>query len=107
MASLGNEMKYTSRVKVLGMKAVNSTMDGQTFDSTKVYLETPLDDTKGTAKGFASSEYSMGDHKEYGKYAHLPFPFEADAEMEVMTSGKMTKVVLHSIKPVSVSKSAA
>ena len=54
-------MKFQSEVKVLGMKASKGTMEnGIAFDSTKVYTETPLDDSKGTAKGFASAEFTLG-----------------------------------------------
>ncbi|NMG45550.1 hypothetical protein GPA22_17690 [Aromatoleum toluvorans] len=94
-------MKFNNRVKVTGMKAVDVEMEGQRYDSTKVFLEIPLDDSKGTAKGFATAEYSFGKHDEFDKYKHLPFPFEAEAEMEMVTSGKVSKVVLHAIKPVA------
>lgn len=93
-------MRFTNRVVVMGMKGVDVEIDGQRFDSTKAYLQTPFDESKGNAKGFATSEYSFGKSDEFKKYSHLPFPFEADAEMEMVTSGKVSKVVLHSLKPV-------
>ncbi|NMG66814.1 hypothetical protein GPA19_17890 [Azoarcus indigens] len=93
-------MKFKSMVKVLGMKSSSGTMDnGMVFDSTKVYVETPLDDSKGTAKGYATSEYNLGDSKEYARYSKLNFPFEAEAEMEIVTSGKQTKTVMRSLVP--------
>lgn len=94
-------MKFVNRVKVTGMKSVDVEMDGVRYDSTKVFLEIPLDESKGTARGFATAEYSFGKHDEFKKYSHLPFPFEADAEMEMVTSGKVSKVVLHGVKPVA------
>ena len=43
-------MKFTSTIKVMGMKYSKGTMDnGQSFDSTKVFVETELDASKDTA----------------------------------------------------------
>jgi len=94
-------MKFESQVKVLGMKASKGSMDnGMAFDSTKVYTETPLDESKGNAKGFAVGEFTLGTSVEFDKYKHLPFPFDAIAEIEIVTNGKTQKTVMHSLKPV-------
>jgi hypothetical protein len=89
------------------MKASKGTMDnGQTFDSTKVYTETPLDESKGTAKGFAVGEFTLGLAEEFQKYKHLPFPFDGVAEFEIVTNGKTQKTVMNSLKPVAMSRPA-
>lgn len=101
-------MKFQSQVKVTGMKASKGQMDnGQAFDSTKVYVETPLDESKGNAKGFAVAEYGFGTSEEYGKYKHLPFPFDAVATMEIVTSGKVQKTLLVELKPTKAAVDAA
>ncbi|KVD29390.1 hypothetical protein WI84_01770 [Burkholderia ubonensis] len=93
-------MRFKSDVKVLGMKSSKGQMDnGTTFDSTKVYTETALDDSKGTAKGFAVAEFTLGTSAEFDKYKHLPFPFDATAELEIVTNGKTQKTVMHSLAP--------
>lgn len=93
-------MRFKSDVKVLGMKSSKGQMDnGATFDSTKVYTETALDDSRGTAKGFACAEFTLGTSIEFDKYKHLPFPFEAAAELEIVTNGKTQKTVMHSLTP--------
>ncbi|KVQ80486.1 hypothetical protein WK07_13275 [Burkholderia multivorans] len=95
-------MKFVSQVKVTGMKGSKGSMEnGTTFDSTKVYTETPLDDSKGTAKGFATGEFTLGTSAEFEKYKHLPFPFEAEAEFEIVSNGKTQKTVMHALKPVA------
>ncbi|KGW49678.1 MULTISPECIES: hypothetical protein [Burkholderiaceae] len=100
-------MRFTSNVKVTGMKASKGQMEnGTSFDSTKVYTETPLDDSKGTAKGFAVAEFTLGTSAEFDKYKHLPFPFEAAADLELVTNGKTQKTVMHSLKPVEMSRPA-
>jgi hypothetical protein len=93
-------MRFKSDVKVLGMKSSKGQMEnGTPFDSTKVYTETALDDSKGTAKGFAIAEFTLGTSVEFDKYKHLPFPFEASADLEIVTNGKTQKTVMHSLTP--------
>ncbi|MNL51064.1 hypothetical protein D3C87_1741320 [compost metagenome] len=55
----------------------------------------------------ASSEFNLGTSEEFAKYKHLPFPFEAEAEMEIVTNGKLTKTVMHALKPVARAASKA
>lgn len=94
-------MKFESQVKVLGMKASKGSMDnGTTFDSTKVYTETQMDESKGNAKGFAVGEFTLGTSIEFEKYKHLPFPFDAVAEFEIVSNGKTQKTLMHALKPV-------
>jgi hypothetical protein len=98
-------MKFVSRIHVVGMKSSKGTLEnGNAYDSTKVYALVDLDASKGNAKGMASSEFNLGTSEEFGKYKHLPFPFEADAEMEIVTSGKVSKTVMHGLKPVAAVK---
>lgn len=95
-------MKFQTPITVLGMKASKGTMDnGQSFDSTKVYSQTDLDDSKGNAKGFAATEYTYGDSTNFDKYKHLSFPFDAIADIEITTNGKTQKAVVVGLKPVA------
>lgn len=98
-------MKFTSQVKVLGMKASKGMLEnGNAYDSTKVYVETSLDDSKGNARGFSAVEYSLGTADEYNKYKHLPFPFMAEATLEIVTTGKAQKTQLSELKPMEIAK---
>lgn len=100
-------MRMQTKFKVLGMKASKGTMDnGQAFDSTTVYVETSLDESKDTAKGFAVGDYKFGKAEEFQKYKHLSFPFMAEAEVEMVTNGSTQKMILHSIKPVAAAPAA-
>jgi len=101
-------MKFNTQIKVLGMKSSKGMMEnGQSFDSTKVYVETALDDTKGSAKGFAVAEYSFGLSTEFSKFKHLPFPFLADATLEIVSTGKAQKTQIVDLKPTELAKKAA
>ncbi|MCW5222831.1 hypothetical protein D5041_04215 [Verminephrobacter aporrectodeae subsp. tuberculatae] len=93
-------MKFTQKIHVVGMKSSKGTLEnGMAYDSTKVYALVDLDASKGTAKGMASSEFTLGTSEEFSKYKNLSFPFEADAEMEIVTNGKTQKTVMHSCVP--------
>jgi hypothetical protein len=103
-------MKFSSTIKVTGMKYSKGMMDnGQSFDSTKVFVETELDASKDTAMGTACAEYNLGKAEEYQKYKHLAglFPFMAVADMEIVTNGKTQKTIIHALKPVDTAKVAA
>lgn len=96
------------KVKVLGMKSSKGAMDnGMTYDSTKIYVETRLDESKGTQKGYAVAEYNFGKSDEFDKFKHLPFPLMAEVEFEQITNGKTVKTVVASLQPVNVAKQAA
>jgi len=88
-------MKFQSEVTVTGMKPSKGDFEGTLYDSTKVYIEMEL----SPGKGSASVEYSFGKSDEFAKYQHLPFPFVAVADMEIVTSGKTQKTVLTALKP--------
>ena len=101
-------MRFTTQIKVLGMKASKGTMEnGTAFDSTKVYVETELDESRGNAKGYAGVEYNFGLAEEFNKYKHLTFPFIADATVEIVTTGKAQKTQLVDLRPIETAKKAA
>jgi hypothetical protein len=98
-------MKFQSEITVVGMKSSKGKLDnGQEYDSTKVYCLTDLDNRKGNAKGQAVAEYNIGESTEFEKYKHLPFPFKAVADMEVVMSGTSQRFVVTGLKPVSQAK---
>lgn len=103
-----SETSHVSRVKVTGMKFSKGSLDnGTAYDSTKVFVEIRLDESKGNARGRATTEYYLGKSDEYQKYAHLPMPFIADCEMEDVISGKNRTTQILQMIPVEVVKTAA
>ncbi|MGO4378017.1 hypothetical protein [Pseudoduganella sp. RAF53_2] len=103
-------MKFKSTVKVTGMKFSKGQMDnGTTFDSTKVYVETDLDSSKGTAMGTATAEYNLGKAEEYKKFEHLAgaFPFMAEVDMEIVTNGNTQKTIISALRPLEAAKGGA
>lgn len=95
-------MKFEAELFVVGMKASKGTMEsGLSYDSTKVYALVDMDDSKGTMKGQAGAEYALGEASEFEKYKHLPFPFRAKADMEIVTNGKTARTVVRALRPIS------
>lgn len=95
------------RMQVLGMKRSKGTLEnGTAYDSTKVYILTKMDDRKGDAKGHTGAEFALGTSVEYEKYSHLPFPFMADVEIEMVTTGSVIRQAVTSLVPVTDQKSA-
>lgn len=98
-------MKFQSEITVYGMKASKGVLDnGMAYDFTKVFTLVDMDQRKGDASGQAAAEYRFNDSSEYPKYKHLPFPFKAVAEFEVLTSGSAQSTVIVGLKPVSQAK---
>lgn len=100
-------MKMQTEITVVGMKASKGQLEnGTPYDSTKIFCLTDLDDRRGKAKGQAVAEYNIGTSDEYEKFAHLPFPFKAKADVEVVTSGKTQQLVVTGIQPMAAPKVA-
>lgn len=100
-------MKFTSRITISGVKGSKGKLEsGQEYDSTKIYVQTGLDDSRGMGKGFATAEYNFGTSEEFHKLKHLPFPLDADAQLEIVTNGKTQKTVILSLQPIELTKTA-
>ncbi|RUP27723.1 MAG: hypothetical protein EKK45_13695 [Curvibacter sp.] len=98
-------MKFQSEITVYGMKASKGVLDnGMAYDFTKVYTLVDMDQRKGDAAGQAAAEYRFNDSAEFQKYKHLPFPFKATAEFEIVTSGSLQSTIMTGLKPVSHAK---
>lgn len=93
-------MKFNGELVVVGMKASKGDYEGVAFDSTKAFCLQDMDTSKGTMIGQATVEYTIGDSTEFEKFKHLPFPFKASAEFELVTTGKAQKTVVRALKPI-------
>lgn len=98
-------MKFTSRVTVTGIKRSKGTLEsGQAYDSTKVYVSTDLDDSKGNGAGSATVEYTWGTSENFDKIAHLfkgGRPIEFDIDFEIVTNGKTQRTQVVDLRPVA------
>lgn len=92
-------MKFKTTVIVRGMKASKGEYEGHAYDSTKAYIETELDKSKGMTLGAVTSEYKLGDSTEIDKFRNIQFPFEAEADAEMVSSGSVSTLVIHGLRP--------
>lgn len=93
------------RVKVTGVKFFKGDIDGKGIDSGKAFIEEKLDFTRGTAKGYASQDYSLA-NAEVARIlmANNEFPMIADVEFERVTSGDVSKNIILSVTPAAKSE---
>jgi hypothetical protein len=70
---------------------------------------TDLDDRKGNGIGAATVEYAYGTSDEFDKFKHLAasFPLECDAEIEIITNGRVQNTIITALRPVARNQSAA
>jgi hypothetical protein len=92
----------SQRMQVVGAKRSKGEYEGKPFDSTKIYALLDLNNSSDQGRGFATVEYPWGKSDNFGKISHLPFPFEADVDMTLVTDGKGgMKTQIDEIKPIS------
>ena len=94
------------KVIVTGAKASKGEMNGRPYDSTKIYVQTMMDPTKGTMIGTATEEYNWGLSENYEKIKSLKFPIEANVDFEIVTSGKNSKTIVMDVQPLTTSTQA-
>lgn len=92
-------MRFTQLATVRGVKKSKGDFDGVAYDTTKVFIDTELDDSKGNARGVATVEHTIGTSAEYEKYISTDLPFKANMTFEMTTTGKATKVVVIGFVP--------
>jgi hypothetical protein len=101
ISPLIEEFKMKEESLVLGMKANKGTMDnGSAYDSTHVYVQTKLDESRGNAKGFAVADYTFGLSENFEPFKKQTFPFMATLTFEIVTTGKTQKMQLVSVVPI-------
>lgn len=95
-------MKFESKVTVVGMKSSKGTLDnGTAYDSTKAYVLQKLDESRPNMRGQTAEAFNFGTAEEFEKFKSVPFPFEAVAEMELVSNGSSTKTVMRSLRPIA------
>jgi len=88
-----------TQVEVVGAKCFQGNVEGVAYDSTTLYVKMELDDSRDTARGFATVDYKFGTSEEFDKLREQHFPFIADVEIELTTTGKADKKRLVSMVP--------
>lgn len=85
---------------ITGAKSSKGEYQGRAYDSTKIYLQTKMNSEQGEMVGFATEEYNWGDSSNYAKLKDLDFPISAEVDLELVTSGKLSKMIVLDVKPI-------
>lgn len=97
-------MKWNGQVTCVGMKSSKGEFEGTAYDYTRAFCLEDVDTTKGTMLGQGVVEHNIGDSREMDKFKHLPFPVKCEAEFELVTNGKASKIVVRGFRPVELAK---
>lgn len=103
----GKNMQVKSQLDVVGVKKFQGNIEGVAYDSTTVFVLMELDESRDAAKGKAAAEFKFGTSAEFDRLAQMRFPFRADVELEITTTGKQTRQRLLSLSPVLASGPSA
>jgi len=80
-------MKFTQRLVVLGARHFNDSIEGQKHDFTKLRVQMDVPDASKTEVGKNVTEMLWGDHENFIKVKHLPFPVEMELSLNATTKG--------------------
>lgn len=80
-------MQFTQKFTVLGARHFNDSIEGQKHDFTKLRVQMEVPGASKLECGFNASEWAWGDHENYGKIKHLPFPVEMELTVQATTKG--------------------
>lgn len=88
------------KVIVTGAKSSKGEMEGRPYDSTKIYVQTKMNPDSGEMVGFATAEYNWGLSDNFLKIRDLKYPVDANIQLELVTSGKNTKMIVTDVQPI-------
>ncbi len=85
---------------ITGAKSSKGEYEGRSYDSTKIYVQTKMNSEGGEMVGFATSEYNWGASTNFNKLKDLDFPLKAKVDIEIVTGGKGSKMVVVDVQPI-------
>lgn len=85
-------MKQT--VTLMGAKENKGTIDGNSYDNTKLYIVTPLDPTNPKMMGGCTEEYNWGTSENFHKLKSLTLPAEVLIQTMEVSSGRRRKTIV-------------
>jgi len=95
---------HTSKVKILGAKAVDFKPDDNSnrhYDHVALYCEIPMDLSQGTAIGNGCETFNWQDSSNIAllrQFKQKDFPILADITFDMVTTGKSVKYVVMDVQ---------
>lgn len=90
---------HKSIERVTGMKKFKGEIEGKSFDSTSVYVETRMDDRKGNRRGHCTMDFNAGTSEVYDRLQSIPLPAEFEVEWDTVTNGSNVQQIIVDIRP--------
>ena len=95
---------HTSKVKILGAKAVDfkpTDGTGRHYDYVQLFCQIPMDLSQGNAIGNGCETFNWQDSSNLAllrQFKQSDFPIEAEITFDMVTSGKSLKYVVMDVK---------
>ncbi|MFL9709352.1 hypothetical protein [Methylobacillus sp. Pita1] len=80
-------MQFKSKVTVLGARFFNDVVEGTKHDFTKIHVVMPVSTSAGSEVGFNAQTITFGTSTNFEKLKQLPYPVEAELDLEMTTKG--------------------
>lgn len=94
-------MRTTIKAIVKGAGFFVGEIEGVSHNTGQVFIEEPFDASKPNYKGFRTVEYKCLDSDVVKPLMHMPFPINADVDMEISATKRGSQILVHTVKPIS------
>jgi hypothetical protein len=91
-------MRVTVKAVIKGAGFFKGAVEGVQHDTGQVFIEEPFDASKPNYKGFRTVEYKCLDSNVVAPLMDLPFPLNADVDMEMAATKRGQQIVVHAVK---------
>lgn len=90
---------HKSVERVTGMKKFKGDIEGKSFDSTTVFVETRMDDRNGNRRGHCTMDFNAGISEVYDRLQAVNLPAEFEVEWDTVTNGNNVQQIIVDIRP--------
>ena len=90
---------HKSVERVTGMKKFKGDIEGKSFDSTTVFVETRMDDRNGNRRGHCTMDFNAGISEVYDRLQPVNLPAEFEVEWDTVTNGNNVQQIIVDIRP--------
>lgn len=90
---------HKSIERVTGMRKFKGEIEGKSFDSTTVFVETRMDDRNGNRRGHCTMDFNAGTSEVYDRIQAIELPAQFEVEWDTVTNGNNVKQIIVDIRP--------
>ena len=84
---------------ITGMKKFKGDIEGKSFDSTTVFIETRMAERNGNRRGRCTMDYNAGTSDVYDRLKNLDLPGQFEVEWDTVSNGNDSKQIVIDIRP--------